>query len=98
MDPAQRLKWLETLAEAREAEEWFAAIGNAEDQAVLGLLRRSGLPEAELRSDRLDAIKGAAGEGRLCTDCLAAWRDHIFMAKTAVDGIEDFREKKPFVD
>jgi hypothetical protein len=98
MNAAERLKWLDTLAEAKEPDEWLAVISNAEDQAILGLLRRAGLSEAGLRQDRLDAIKGAIGNGGLCMDCLGAWRDHVFLVKTAIDGIDDFRERKPLVD
>lgn len=88
--------WLGQLSEVAEGTEaWLNAIANSADSAVQGLLRRHGLSEPDLRTERLAEIGAALADGRLSGEALAGWREDVLIAFAAVEGISDFRRKEP---
>lgn len=93
--PRDRPAWLAPLVQANESTSWLDAIANCEDSAVQGLLRRHGLRESNLRTERVDEVQAALGDGRLSGKDLADWREDILAVLLAVEGIADFRRKEP---
>lgn len=72
-----RPKWLDVLAGADDVESWLAAVLDADEAATQGLLRRHDLPDAGLRSGRVEEIQRALTDGKVELSQLAAWREDV---------------------
>ena len=95
--PQDRPKWAADLAAAQDRASWLPAIINADENAVVGFLRRHGLPDPGLPVPRAATIEAALIAGTVTDADLESWRERVFADFAAVDGIEDFRQKGPLV-
>jgi hypothetical protein len=93
----QALPWLRALQDVKDDGAWVAAINNAADSAVFGLLRRCDLPDPELRTARIEVIQRARENGTVTQAHLLSWRDDVRDVALAVDGINDFHIREPLV-
>ncbi len=95
--PDARPAWSEQLAHAPEPVSWRSAITNANEHAVVGLLRRHGIPDPGVATDRAAAVMAALDAGTLTEADLLAWRDDVLSVFDAIDCLNDFRQKDPIV-
>ena len=93
-----RPKWLVSLESAVDGQELLATIPNAEEAALQGLFRRHGLDDPGLQLDRARVIEERLAEGTLTFQDLFDWREDVLAAESAIDGIQDFRQRHPLID
>ena len=95
--PRDRPRWAADLAAVDTTAAWIPAIVNTDENAVVGFLRRHGLPDPGTPIARAGSISSALTAGTVTEDDLALWRDDVFADFDAIDGIEDFRQKEPLI-